>query len=183
MSNTPNGETVGSIDTDQEFPDEWDDLSPRLVPLLEQPGEWFQEPVGQYETTLGPLGDVVTLTPEAVVFYVTVRWDQYPKLEDWKDCQTILWPAEEVVAGNETKIVPSKTVAEEQDSPAVWIEKDDPNAHVHERVPFEQRVTTVEDLQSELTDIMNNTPDWEDLFDAVDDVAADIGLIDSPNQT
>jgi hypothetical protein len=166
--------TVGEIDTDHDYPTEWADVSARLIPLLEVPRDWFDDPVVQYETTLGPFGDVVDLSPEAVTFNVNVRRDEYPELFQWSGHH---------VGENDTLLVPNQTAAEGQDETAVWVDEGDVYAHLYERVPFEERVTTLDELQSQLAQIMDNPPEWDELMGAVTDTAVGMGVIESADQS
>jgi DNA segregation ATPase FtsK/SpoIIIE-like protein len=153
------------------IPSEWADLSPKLIPLLEQPMEWFQEPVGQYETAFGPFADIDDLTPEAVIFRFTDR------IQDYDTDSFELH--QQIAEHRDTVYVFNKDSAENQSTPAAWMEMGYPHFSYFERIPFEERVTTLDELENELTEIMDNTPDWEELFDEVSSVAAEIELTES----
>jgi len=162
--------------SDPEIPDEWADLSPQLVPLLEQPMEWFQEPVGQYETAFGPWANVDDLSPEAVVFRFTGHVRSY-------DTDTFKLDRQ-IAEHRDAVYVRNKDSAETQPIPTAWMEVGHPHFSYFERIPFEKRVTTLDELKDELNEIMDDTPDWQELFNEASIVAAEMGLAETePNNS
>lgn len=157
-----------------EIPDEYDDVDPVLIPLLEQPAEWFQEPVSCYETAFGPFGDIVDLTPEAVTFYAGV----YGEPEDHRQELLAKWHQSEVINGRASVL--GKDTATSQNEPAVWLKEFGDHIGIYERVPFESRVTTFEELKREIDSLIDDgNPYWDETLEAARDVAVEMGLYDT----
>lgn len=154
-----------------------DDIDPVLAPLLEEPTEWFQEPPSQYETAFGPFGGVFGLTPHYVRFSEMVRADQYPDIEQFAypvgDNPDILSRDVKVVDNYEQATTgPNNEHSIAPDKPVVWVRPGDTMLTIYEQVPFgeENRVTTPGELRSQLNEIMDNTPDWSEIFRTAGDV-------------
>jgi len=155
-----------SADTEQsDVPEEYADVDPVLLPLFEIPGEWFQDVNEQYETAFGPFADIVGLSPEAAVFMFTGRIDQYDT--DRLELQ------QQIDDHRETIYVANESAAESHSGPAAWFDFGYPVFNYYERVPFENRVTTSDELRDELSEIMDNEPEWESLFESTYSVATD----------
>lgn len=170
------------------------DIAPRLRPIFETPSEWFQEPGDQYETVFGPFAAISHLTPEMVRFRAAVRRDQFPNIDRSRPGQGELVD----VLGNEIDETEAHGVdgraqvddvyeqaAIDADTPVVWIDRGQTMLTIHEQVRFgeDRRVTTPEELQTELEAIMHNTPDWEEIFDVAGDVAVEMGLLETTEQS
>jgi len=156
-----------------EIPDEYADVDPVLIPLFEEPSEWFQEPVSCYETAFGPFGDIHNLTPEAVTFRAGV----YDEVEEYRQSLLDKWRSNRVVDGRIT--VDDEQEAERKSTdPTVWLTEFGRQINIYERVPFDNRVTTPDGLKAEIDKLIDDgNPYWDETFDAAQDVAVDLGLI------
>jgi hypothetical protein len=173
---------MASNEIEEATPDRWNDIDPLIIPFFETPSEWFQEPGNQYETVFGPFSGISHLTPEMVRFRAAVRRDQYPNIDQSIPSEGTLInvmgdPVEQDVRGVEA--VDQAVVGEHGESPidtetpVVWLERGPTILTVYEQIPFGEdgRVTTPGELRSTLNEIMSNTPDWGELFEAASDVA------------
>lgn len=152
------------------IPAKYAGLAPALVPLMEQPAEWFQEPTSFYETAFGPFGDIVDLTPEAVTFRAAV----YDETPEYREAMLTKWKSSERVSGRLT--VPNETAAQNHDEPTVWLNDFGRHVQVYEHVPFDSRVTTVDDFRTEINSLVAIEPGWGELFDTARQVAREMGL-------
>jgi hypothetical protein len=167
-SNTNTG-TEEANENEYTVPEKWDDLDPTLIPILEQPSEWFSEVLEAYETAYGQMGKVLSLTPEAITFGVRVT-DEMHHIKDLY--QTYIRSTEQ----DGTLLVHNKEESESKEDPTLWMNRNGNSLFIRERVPFEDRVTTPVDLHEELNNIMYHQPHWEDTFDRAVRIAGDMGL-------
>lgn len=137
-----------------EIPEMYDDVERKLIPLFETPGSWFRghiiDPDYIYETVCGPFAGIATLTPEAVSFLTVDRYIDPVEYNSKIDHANGIVP------------VVDENAAESQSERAGWVSSGYPR-QIGERVPFESRVTTFEELRSELTDIFSNEAAWDQL--------------------
>ena len=154
-----------------EIPDRWDDVDPVLIPLLVQTGEWFQEPGSCYETAFGPFGSIVDLTPEAVTFQASV----YDEVAEYHEGLRDEWEQSERVNGRVS--VADEATATNQDEPAVWLQLFGRHTQIWERVPFESRATTFEEVKTEIDSLIDDgNPYWDETLEAAREVAVEMGL-------
>lgn len=157
-------DSTTTADEKHPLQEEYPEIDAELIPLMEQPAEWFQEIVGQYGTAFGPFADICELTPDAAIFQFVGRQKQYD-MEKHEFHQRI-------GVDKSTASVSDKQAAKLLSQPAAWINFSHPNFVYYERVPFnDQPITTVDGLRDELDEIMHETPDWEPLFAEVQSVA------------
>jgi len=163
-------EADGTGSNEYSVPDQWQDLDPTLIPLLEQPREWFDNIIDAYETAFGQMGQVESFTPEAVTFDVYLR-DRPAFVSDLYQ----KYLANEYQG--ETRLVLDREEAQSQNEPALWMSRDgNDRLTIKERVPFTQRVTTTDGLEDELLEIMENNPHWENLLSRAASVAEEMEI-------
>jgi hypothetical protein len=147
---------------------ELNDVPKKLHPLFEAPKEWFEMENSRIETALGPFADVSDLSPNGVTFYVSVK-DQVRMnyVKEWQENDYI-------GIKNNVKTVHSKEEATNQKDPqpCLWIVSDANLIHIYQYEPFDERVTTQNDLAANLSEIFDESSvDWETLLQAVAEVA------------
>jgi hypothetical protein len=152
-----------------------DDVEPTLRALFFGPSsEWFDNITEQFYLTTGGMGRVVEMTPHGVVFAWVNNGSSISNYPDRAVNFDSLIPDD-----SDTKTLPDYTnkqkqvVALENNEPATWKEHiHEDSLYIYEYIPFdEQPVTTPDELRSELTEIMEHTPEFESLFNETKQIA------------
>lgn len=158
-----------------EIPEKWEHVDPALVPLFEVTREWFEHIYEQFYFSSGGVGNLSRLSPQGAgfskyhrvhpgdeEFYQELR-DRYATNNTIEDAVVVDDYEEAVGVGNR----------------ATWISSGDSNDFwKYEYVPFDEEVTTTDGLEAELHEIMDQTPDFEDLFSESRTVANDMFDLD-----
>jgi hypothetical protein len=138
-----------------------------LILLCEEPGEWFQGAIGHYPSAFGPVADICDLSPEHAVFHFCDRVRYYPGIDDVE-------VGEQISDHSETVYVQGEESAQDESQPAAWVVNDGSHFHYYERVPFEEPITSVDEMRDTLDEIMVETPDWDEVISEAQKVAQDI---------
>lgn len=141
----------------------YDDVDADVLQLFEQPTEWFECVLEQFYLSAGGVGQVKELTPNGVTFrrshYKGAVGEFFESLcEEYANNTSI---------GDATVRENKESVRRGQEQ-ATWMKTEDNWFWVYEHVPFNERVTDAESLQAELEEIMATTPDFAELFDAIE---------------
>jgi len=101
------------------------------------------------------------------------RFHDCDRFEEHFQAMTNRFAEHDDIAG--VAVVSDREAAHNAGEPATWIQTEDGRRFwIHEYVPFDERVTTPEDFQAELEEIMTRTPDFDTLFEAAADIAEDL---------
>ena len=148
-------------------PEAYDDVDAELLPLFEQPSEWFDSVLDHYYLSAGGVGTLVKLSPVGATF----RRSHYKGYtEEFFETLCIEYENEDSIG--DAVVHPSRNSVEQGQEQATWMEESGSWFKVFEHVPFNERVTDVESLQAELEEIMATTPDFAELFDAIESTCA-----------
>jgi hypothetical protein len=150
-------------------------VKPALKPLFFGPsGEWFEDIIEQFYMTTGGMGKITTMTPHGVIFAWVNNGSQCDNFPD----RTVNFD-DLIQDDSSVKTLPDytknekQTVALEKNKPVTWKEHiHGDSLYIYEFVPFaEQPITSPEELRSELTEIMEHTPEFESLFNGTKQIA------------
>jgi hypothetical protein len=170
------GDGIGEVDPvevdthdvqyDPPIPEYWENTDKALIPLFETSKEWFENTgySDTFEMSSFGTGSVHNLTPHGIEFR---RFESghivKDHLEGWKDKFT---NNSEI---NGVNIVSTRADAYQSKKRSTWIDIENHNdMWISEYIPFDHRVTTTEELRSELNDILDHTPDFDALFEATE---------------
>jgi hypothetical protein len=134
----------------------------RLIPLFEQPCDWFQDyaPDEHYETAAGPFVQLTELTPTAAVFTRSESCSGDPETYDMYTTRLESLVAEHNdVTGENVTVVAGREEGESvDDSPSIWVKTEGRTfVYIYERVPFETRVKSLNDLKTTLATVMGDS--------------------------
>lgn len=143
-----------------------EDVDPKLQPLMEATSEWFERVPEQYYMSTGGMGTLTALSPYGATFSWVNNGGElkfYPtRLHSFESCI----PEEKE---EEVNVVSPPTNAREAHNEyhttTTWKKELDSQLYIFEYVPFKSPpVTSPEALKPELCNIMETTPDFEELF-------------------
>lgn len=178
MSNTPDAEdeaqSMHAGSGGPAIPEEWSDVDPTIVPLFEETIAWFENIYEQFYFSTGGVGQACNLTPEAVEFS---RYECVEEGAGHFEAVTSRYAESDTIG--DALVVNDREEAEEVGQQATWVQTEGCDRFwLYERVPFSSRVVTTDGLEEELGEIMENHPDFEELFEESATVAEDIFGID-----
>lgn len=158
-------------------PEKWEHVDVELVPLFEATLEWFEYIYEQFYFSTGGVGQATSLTPNGVEF------SKFHRIHGEGDRQFY----EEVADRYENNdtiedalVVDDGEAAVEAGEQATWLTHDARDEFwISEYVPFEEEVTTTDELAEALSDIMVNHPDFDDLFEETATVADEMFDLDN----
>mgnify|MGYP006293151637 FL=1 len=145
-----------------------DTVDSTLDPLFEQPIEWFQDLISCYETAFGPTGEIHDLSPEGVVFRAAV----YDEVTEYRQELVEKWRQNNFINGRQC--VSDKETAANQSNRTIWLNEFGHQIEIFERIPFDQRVTTPDELQNTLDDHLIEQPQWDELFEEAECVVTEL---------
>lgn len=157
-------------------PEEWEHVDVELIPLFEATLEWFEYIYEQFYFSTGGVGQATKLTPNGIEFskFHCVHGDGdrqfYEEVfERYENNETI----------EDALVVENREAAIEAGEQATWVNDEGRDGFwVSEYVPFEEEVTTTDELADELSEIMTNHPDFDDLFEETETVAREMFDLD-----
>jgi len=165
----PRHDDTGDTEHEEAVSNQYDHVEPILVPLLEDPSQWFESIIDQYHLTSGGQAQVISLEPHGVIFKNS-RWlknqpEHLDEIEDLYANSETFDNATVVSNGQE-----AKRTSEETGEPSIWVNRDEDSIWEFEYVPFSEQVTTTETMAEQLTEIMVTAPDFDELFEEIESV-------------
>lgn len=157
-------------------PEKWEHVEPALVPLFEATLEWFEYIYEQFYFSTGGVGQATHLTPNGVEFskFHCIHGDG-----DREFYQEVAERYENNETIEDTLVVNDREAAIEAGEQATWLNHEGRDEFwISEYVPFEDEVTTTDELAEELSEIMVNHPDFDELFEETATVADEIFHLD-----
>lgn len=148
-----------------------EDVEPALKPLMFGPtAEYFEDLTEQYYMESGGLGKVADITPHGIILswvnngdkarYYPTRTDEFESLID---------------QDTNMQVVKYFSHTKQLDSPETWKYVDSEQLYIKEWIPFSQApITTREELDIELNEILLDTVPVSDILDEAANVAAEM---------
>ena len=157
-------------------PEKWEHVDPELIPLFEATLEWFEYIYEQFYFSTGGVGQATSLTPNGVEFskFHRIHGDGdrqfYGEVADrYENNETI----------EDALVVDDRETAVNAGEQATWLVHEARDEFwISEYVPFEEEVTTTDELAEALSEIMVNHPDFDDLFEETATVADEMFDLD-----
>lgn len=146
-----------------------EDVEPALRPLMFGPtGEWFEDSIEQYYMATGGMGRVGDISPYAITLYWVNNGESpqyYPERAN----------EFESLASDDMTVVNNEQEARDHGSPATWKEESGGQLFVWERIPFDDvPVTTREQFEAELNDILMDGVNIESKLDEAENVVSEM---------
>ncbi|RLM94313.1 hypothetical protein [Haloarcula sp. Atlit-7R] len=136
-------------------------LDPVVETLYSSPGKWLNPVADVYYMSVGGTGRVEILCPVGIQFSNFLTTTLPAHAEFYEDIKEERANNDEIGGA---AVVSKKPDFDDVDNPVTWVEQNKNHVYIKEFVPFDERVTTREQLREELVDILEYDPDFSTIF-------------------